>query len=175
MNPQRPEPQSGALPIELHPPQSCEIYIDTDFHGTPEGIRTPDPQLRRLMLYPTELRADRNSPGAPLEGAWSGWRDSNSRHPAPKAGALPDCATPRGPRDHTTALCTHSAAHAARASPWSTTAISRFAGITALNRLPLPSSELTSSRPSCRNSTCLTIARPRPVPPVSRERLLSTR
>jgi hypothetical protein len=28
---------------------------------------------------------------------WSGWRDSNSRHPAPKAGALPDCATPRNP------------------------------------------------------------------------------
>ena len=28
-------------------------------------------------------------------GVWSGWRDSNSRHPAPKAGALPDCATPR--------------------------------------------------------------------------------
>ena len=26
---------------------------------------------------------------------WSGWRDLNSRHPAPKAGALPDCATPR--------------------------------------------------------------------------------
>ena len=30
-----------------------------------------------------------------VEGKWSGWRDSNSRHPAPKAGALPDCATPR--------------------------------------------------------------------------------
>ena len=28
---------------------------------------------------------------------WSGWRDSNSRHPAPKADALPDCATPRLP------------------------------------------------------------------------------
>ena len=28
---------------------------------------------------------------------WSGWRDSNPRHPAPKAGALPDCATPRRP------------------------------------------------------------------------------
>ncbi len=26
---------------------------------------------------------------------WSGRRDSNSRPPAPKAGALPDCATPR--------------------------------------------------------------------------------
>ncbi|MEY3785038.1 MAG: hypothetical protein RL241_386, partial [Pseudomonadota bacterium] len=25
-----------------------------------------------------------------------GWRDSNSRHPAPKAGALPGYATPRG-------------------------------------------------------------------------------
>src|SRR6185436_3760606 len=26
---------------------------------------------------------------------WSGWRDLNSRHLAPKASALPDCATPR--------------------------------------------------------------------------------
>ena len=26
---------------------------------------------------------------------WSGWRDSNSRHPAPKAGALPNCAIAR--------------------------------------------------------------------------------
>ena len=25
--------------------------------GAPEGIRTPDPQLRRLLLYPTELQA----------------------------------------------------------------------------------------------------------------------
>src|SRR4029079_6073847 len=31
---------------------------------------------------------------------WSGRRDSNSRPPAPKAGALPGCATPR----HTTDL-----------------------------------------------------------------------
>src|SRR6185369_6522707 len=26
---------------------------------------------------------------------WSGWRDLNSRHLAPKASALPGCATPR--------------------------------------------------------------------------------
>jgi hypothetical protein len=57
LNPQRPEPQSGALPIELHPPQSNSLYLFNDFNGTPEGIRTPDPQLRRLMLYPTELLA----------------------------------------------------------------------------------------------------------------------
>ena len=26
---------------------------------------------------------------------WSEWQDLNLRHPAPKAGALPNCATPR--------------------------------------------------------------------------------
>ena len=31
---------------------------------------------------------------------WSGQRDSNPRHPAPKAGALPDCAMPRYPVFH---------------------------------------------------------------------------
>ena len=25
-------------------------------NGTPEGIRTPDPQIRNLLLYPAELR-----------------------------------------------------------------------------------------------------------------------
>ena len=29
-------------------------------NGLPGGDRTPDPQLRRLMLYPTELRAGVN-------------------------------------------------------------------------------------------------------------------
>ena len=28
-------------------------------------------------------------------GEWSGRQDLNLRHPAPKAGALPGCATPR--------------------------------------------------------------------------------
>ena len=27
------------------------------FHGAPEAIRTPDPNLRRVVLYPAELRA----------------------------------------------------------------------------------------------------------------------
>ena len=42
------------------------------------------------MLYPTELRVP-----LIIFADWSGSRDSNSRHPAPKAGALPDCAIPR--------------------------------------------------------------------------------
>lgn len=40
------------------------------------------------MLYPNELRAQNSE-------NWSGQRDLNPRHPAPKAGALPDCAMPR--------------------------------------------------------------------------------
>jgi hypothetical protein len=34
------------------------IATDTLLVGLPGGDRTPDPQLRRLMLYPTELRAE---------------------------------------------------------------------------------------------------------------------
>ena len=30
--------------------------------GAPEGIRTPDPRLRRPMLYPTELQVHNQSP-----------------------------------------------------------------------------------------------------------------
>src|SRR5205807_9838625 len=51
---------------------------------------THNPQLRRLVLYPVELRA-----AAGTLDPWSGWRDLNSRHLAPKASALPGCATPR--------------------------------------------------------------------------------
>ncbi len=34
------------------------LLILLEIYGLPGGDRTPDPQLRRLMLYPTELRAD---------------------------------------------------------------------------------------------------------------------
>ena len=57
--------------------------------SAPGRSRTCDPRLRRPMLYPAELQAQSCSI------IWSGWRDSNPRHPAPKAGALPGCATPR--------------------------------------------------------------------------------
>src|SRR5699024_7635297 len=84
--------------------------------------RTCNHRLRRPMLYPIELRAlgcqrtfaRGEGSGSPAElraltggdilpppirrqgrSNWSGWRDSNPRLPAPKAGALPGCATPR--------------------------------------------------------------------------------
>ncbi len=114
-NPRRPESQSGALPTELRPPSvvkmKCRPVGDT--YGTPGRTRTCYPRLRRPMLYPDELRAQNPFTGSYHSLAltysaepehrrrlrcgkvWSGQRDSNSRHPAPKAGALPDCAMPR--------------------------------------------------------------------------------
>ena len=50
-NPGPPEPQSGAL-------TSCAIPTITGYNirNEPEGIRTPDPRLRRPLLYPAELQ-----------------------------------------------------------------------------------------------------------------------
>ena len=66
--------------------------------GLPGGDRTPDPQLRRLMLYPTELRADTKKAHKVsffCNDFWSEYKDSNLGPPGPKPGALPDCATLR--------------------------------------------------------------------------------
>src|SRR5947209_11880113 len=52
--------------------------------GAPGRTRTCDPRLRRPSLYPAELR-----------GPGSGRPDSNRGPQAPKACALPGCATPR--------------------------------------------------------------------------------
>ena len=73
-------------------PTTDFINIRPKTTGTPDRNRTCNPQLRRLVLYPVELRAQL---GRLSHHYWSGWRDSNSRHPAPKAGALPGYATPR--------------------------------------------------------------------------------
>ena len=43
-----------------------------------------------------------------------------------------------------------------------------------MNVQPLPSSEASETSPPCSLTMCLTIARPSPVPPISRLRALST-
>ena len=99
-NPRRPESQSGALPAELRPPLAKSNYIgktsrrarQPSADGAPGRARTCDPRLRRPVLYPAELRAHVSSA---CWVKWSGRRDSNPRPSAPKADALPDCATPR--------------------------------------------------------------------------------
>ena len=70
-------------------------------YGAPGRIRTCDHLLRRQMLYPTELQALEclNVLTMPIKNPigfkWSEWRDSNPRPSAPKADALPSCATLR--------------------------------------------------------------------------------
>jgi hypothetical protein len=68
----------------------------------PTRARTCAPRLHLVPgCYPTPLwPTHRRRDAEPLERIhadllWSGREDSNLRHPAPKAGALPGCATPR--------------------------------------------------------------------------------
>ncbi len=49
-----PEPQSGALPTELHSPHG-------EIHGTSDRIRTCDLRIRNPLLYPAELRTQPKS------------------------------------------------------------------------------------------------------------------
>ncbi len=98
---------------ELHPPLRkpyrtatlAALLSHAHKRGAPSRIRTCNLRLRRPLLYPVELWAHSTASALTLQHvdkkdifidmSWSGWRDSNPRHPAPKAGALPDCATPR--------------------------------------------------------------------------------
>lgn len=50
------------------------------FGGAPEGSRTPDQELRRLLLYPTELRAHGdNAVQLPADSRVSGLANSPRR------------------------------------------------------------------------------------------------
>ena len=60
---------------------SAVLPLDCD----PGANRTRNLQLRRLLLYPTELQAQ----GFNFALNLSGWRDSNSRPSAPKTDTLP--------------------------------------------------------------------------------------
>src|SRR5450631_2004936 len=73
-------------------------------NGGPGGARTPNPQFRRLMLYPIELQgrdfsdgngsprrraATRDSRREGLTKIWGGKRESNPQPSEPQSGALP--------------------------------------------------------------------------------------
>ncbi len=57
-NPRRQESQSWTLPTELRPPLSTSAAAGDGNLGLPDRNRTCNPQLRRLVLYPVELRAE---------------------------------------------------------------------------------------------------------------------
>src|SRR5262249_34887259 len=93
------EPQSSALPAELHPPPLRSARgAERVRNGAPGGNRTPDRRIRNPLLYPSELQAQvrlRRRDSNARQAIKSGREDLNLRLPAPKAGALPGCATPR--------------------------------------------------------------------------------
>ena len=106
-NPRHQEPQSCALPTELRPPS---LYRTRSEHRLARHTSLPDqaPEVARLAgLEPATLglegrcsirmsyRRIQTLGGRLRFRMWSGQRDSNPRPPAPKAGALPDCAMPR--------------------------------------------------------------------------------
>ena len=78
-----------AAPV-TQPKRVTQTGLSKTKSGAPDRTRTCNLRLRRPLLYPVELRAQK-----PQWVKWSGQRDLNPRHPAPKAGALPDCAMPR--------------------------------------------------------------------------------
>jgi hypothetical protein len=59
-----------------------------DFTGAPEEIRTPDPQIRSLLLYPAEMvgnappRSGQIAIGLTVAGRGPDWLDSRGKHPA---------------------------------------------------------------------------------------------
>ena len=75
-NPGPPEPQSGALTNCAIPTIRLQQVSSSYYIGNVlEGIRTPDPRLRRPLLYPAELRTHSKSARQIL----SGWWESNPR------------------------------------------------------------------------------------------------
>src|SRR4249920_382250 len=72
--------------IELHPPRVGANLARL------EGVEPPTGGLEIRCSIQLSYRRSRKSGGA---GAKSGREDLNLRPPAPKAGALPGCATPR--------------------------------------------------------------------------------
>ena len=67
-------------------PSAClfagRIHLILFMNGAPEEIRTPDPQIRSLVLYPAELRArvadmGRRCPsrGGIANGSGADWQD----------------------------------------------------------------------------------------------------
>ena len=107
--------------IELHPPDRLQTTrghqvlrhpLSASWDRSRRRKDTRHPEIRRTARHRREARDHGSTPPGPrthrgamapsrwlgMAGAgdgWSGWPDLNRRPPAPKAGALPSCATAR--------------------------------------------------------------------------------
>ncbi len=93
-NPDRPR-QRTPQPTELKMLKRCEAVRML----APPFTRFPEHAAKREALSLGASMRRGRAAALPRESPhWSGRQDSNLRHPAPKAGALPDCATSRRKR-----------------------------------------------------------------------------
>jgi hypothetical protein len=90
--PLRPKVVTHVLGTFRHP---C-LRVGHPSSGAPEGIRTPDPQIRSLVLYPAELPAPDNAVRAQHATARSPWRAFDAR--CARAVGWTPAATRRRPR-----------------------------------------------------------------------------
>jgi hypothetical protein len=47
--------------VRMREKKKADGFPSAFLHGAPGEIRTPDPQVRSLVLYPTELRAQKRN------------------------------------------------------------------------------------------------------------------
>ena len=90
---------------ELQPPSENESVQPGNSGATyqllacPTGIEPVTPSLEGWCSIRLSYGHHSNRILPQISTNWSGWRDLNSRHPGPKPGALPGCATPRKKAD----------------------------------------------------------------------------
>ena len=83
--------------------KSAEVAAECAAANTPRDTRAAAKQALRVVRSHISTTAPARTGGRSARPTgkgkstlgWSGRRDLNPRQPAPKAGALPDCATPR--------------------------------------------------------------------------------
>jgi hypothetical protein len=99
--------ECGHGPPYYYRRSSSMQVINFRISGDPGGARTPNPQFRRLMLYPIELRGRSfaegpayDNPAGLRKKIWGGKRESNPQPPEPQSGALPVELFPPQPVDY---------------------------------------------------------------------------
>jgi hypothetical protein len=82
--------------VMAHAPDHCRWALDVEYNT---GCRPGETELLKLKFsdvsWETNEITIRGTKTGDYWFYWSGREDLNLRPPAPKAGALPDCATPR--------------------------------------------------------------------------------